>query len=662
MTLVIVPFHESAFERVTGQFLATARPSDQLCWIDAPEGIGREDRIISQKPVGGRSRALNEAWSRHRQAHDRLLIADEQLTLSEGWSSAVGVLEEGVVGLDDGDGAVRPIYRLSARFIVLGRDYIEKRGSLDGPGEVLSTQAAYPKGTGKREICRLAIARGAYSYRRIEAIGRHKTADEFRSWSSEPDLGIYLARLPRIVAAGPHQPPVAIYTANYGPRDQMDLSCPVKEVPLHWFTDQKPQKTGPWNVHVEPARSASSKMASAHYRVLPENALPNVRFAIWLDAALRVTCPIVADLFLACLGSEGLAVLRHNERSNIDAEAVAAMRLRADCLLQDLPRVARTYRAEGYDRQELYCGGISIRDTRNERVRKLDQIWQEEVVANTPFDQLGFAYAMWKADVRPVAMPWHAIHNDIFRHEWKRGPIAHEPRAPDGLLAAYAAEKAKSEEAAASLRRLTMLALDVDHISISVGRPGPLSALLAAQRPRLICYGASYGTAADFGPLCGKTWLSFSPQSAFEKEIEETDLLLLEEPRELVPLTEELERLAPKVRRHIVLPDSPLARRAAEDFLAKSPGWVMHEADAHGAGLVCLRRDPWPVHVPSYGWLATPSRPEEILARAEAGCPVRYDARNPRDQRVLSLFAKAHSGRYLITSVERGILEVRSKR
>lgn len=228
------------------------------------------------------------------------------------------------------------------------------------------------------------------------------------------------------VSIGSSQQPVVVYTAVYGGYDVPPR--PVdQDVPVEWvcFTDDASLSADGWRMVHEPSRFDHPRMSAKWYKALPDLALPEVRWSIWIDANARVDSISFASSAVA-LADRGLAVFRHPQRDCIYLEARAS-RLTAPSKYAGQPMEEQVahYRQEGHPTHGgLYAGGTIVRDSSRSDIREVGRRWLDECVRWTYQDQLSLPVVLRRLGVTPSVFPFHLHRHGVIdsalcrMHRW----------------------------------------------------------------------------------------------------------------------------------------------------------------------------------------------------------------------------------------------------
>lgn len=209
---------------------------------------------------------------------------------------------------------------------------------------------------------------------------------------------------------------VAIYTAIFGGYDLPKLQPSCYGADFVCFTDNETlQPPGGWRVRVCRPRYDHPRLAAKWFKTRPDKALPQYRYTIWIDGSVAISTDAFASQVLASLNNSGLALCRHPDRDSVFDEVPASLEMRK---YKGLPlrEQVEHYRAQGYDGNNgLYAAGILVRDSANERIRRLGRLWMEENIRWSYQDQLSLPYLLWRLGLSPGIIPYYLWDNPLFR-------------------------------------------------------------------------------------------------------------------------------------------------------------------------------------------------------------------------------------------------------
>jgi len=198
-----------------------------------------------------------------------------------------------------------------------------------------------------------------------------------------------------------------VYTAIYGGFDEL-IEPVAQDIDVDWicFTDDASLRSDTWRVIVEPAKHEDPRLAAKWPKMLPDHALPDHRWTIWVDANLAIDSPSFVREALT-YQRNGIALFRHPQRYCIYHEAFACLR-RTDCRVMPVIEQVRSYRDIGHPpRSGLYACGVIVRDGSDPVVRELGQAWLDECLARSPRDQLSFPVLLARIGLDPGLFPFH---------------------------------------------------------------------------------------------------------------------------------------------------------------------------------------------------------------------------------------------------------------
>jgi hypothetical protein len=183
-------------------------------------------------------------------------------------------------------------------------------------------------------------------------------------------------------------------------------------------------------------------MSAKWYKAMPDEAMPDVRWSIWIDANARVDSVSFAASAVS-FAQQGLALFRHPQRDCIYQEARAS-RLTARDKYEGQPLEAQVahYRDLGHPKHGgLFAGGTIVRDSSRPEIREVGKRWLDECVRWSYQDQLSLPVVLRRVGVTPSVFPFHLHRHGLIdsalcrMHRWwwfeRAAAIARE-RLPRG--------------------------------------------------------------------------------------------------------------------------------------------------------------------------------------------------------------------------------------
>jgi hypothetical protein len=216
---------------------------------------------------------------------------------------------------------------------------------------------------------------------------------------------------------------VAIYTAIFGGHDDLKPQPACPDVDFVCFTDDPTMRSNPWRVEVVPPRYQHPRMSATWFRTHPHVVLPEHRHTIWIDGSIVLRDASFAEEVLGYLKQGGIALMRHNKRDDLLDEAdVSVKREKYDG--QPIREQVAYYCAQGFPPGHgLWLGGVIARDSENQQIRQLNEMWMEENLRWTYQNQISLAYLLWRLGIEPGVIPLKGNRlrdNDLFRIEHHR--------------------------------------------------------------------------------------------------------------------------------------------------------------------------------------------------------------------------------------------------
>lgn len=199
----------------------------------------------------------------------------------------------------------------------------------------------------------------------------------------------------------------AVYTAIYGGVDRL-LDPAQQDVEVDWycFTDDSSLRSDTWKIVVQPGRFEDSRLSAKWPKFMPDVALPEYEWTVWVDANLDIDSPTFVRESLS-YAENGLAVFRHPLRASICHEAYACLR-RDDCrALRVLEQVRHYCREDPIEDIGLYACGVLVREASKWAGYGIGQMWLEECGRWTTRDQLSFPVLLSRLGIVPDVFPFH---------------------------------------------------------------------------------------------------------------------------------------------------------------------------------------------------------------------------------------------------------------
>jgi len=214
----------------------------------------------------------------------------------------------------------------------------------------------------------------------------------------------------------PRSERIAVYTANFGGYDRLACQPDLEGVDWFYFTDDPRLRSDRWTIRASTGRYAHPRLSAKWFKLNPHRVLASYRRTIWIDASIRVKSTTFVDELVTCLADRVLAVFPHPDRDNIFDEARVSYGM---VKYQQMPVLEQVehYRRVGFIVQELYAGGVLVRDNASRGLRRLNRDWMQENVRWTYQDQLSLPFLLWKHGIDPAKIPFNLWQNHLFSIE-----------------------------------------------------------------------------------------------------------------------------------------------------------------------------------------------------------------------------------------------------
>jgi hypothetical protein len=210
---------------------------------------------------------------------------------------------------------------------------------------------------------------------------------------------------------------VETHTTLYGALDHLPEQQvrTVSGIDFIAFVGDRALRSDTWQVrHLPPALPSDPARSARYAKLMPHVLLPDYDVSIYIDCSVELTAPPEAMQAAPLDGrAEGLACLRHPDRTTIAAEARAVIEpgLGSDGGARPTRRLSRG----GYAEQApLIWGGILLRRHLRPDVVKAMELWWRHVLRYSQRDQLSFPFVSHAESLAVAAhayearvSPWH---------------------------------------------------------------------------------------------------------------------------------------------------------------------------------------------------------------------------------------------------------------
>ena len=204
---------------------------------------------------------------------------------------------------------------------------------------------------------------------------------------------------------------IVVYTAIFGGYDGLQPAL----TPSICLTDGTVEAAKGWEIRVVESAGLDSRRAARRCKILAHEYFPDADYTLWHDGNYRLRIP-PEKAVKEWLGKRALAAFKHPHRRCIYREAEVCMRRRKDDPKRIQQQIAR-YDEQGFPQNYgLIASGVLVRCNTNIVVRKLCEIWWQEVLEYSYRDQLSFDYARWRTGLKINYIPGMIHRNEYFRY------------------------------------------------------------------------------------------------------------------------------------------------------------------------------------------------------------------------------------------------------
>lgn len=197
------------------------------------------------------------------------------------------------------------------------------------------------------------------------------------------------------MATSLHSSKIAVFTAIIGGYDQLLEPPACADCDFICFTDDAQLKSERYTIIPITAR-LEPIAESRRYKLLPHQFLPDYEFSLWIDGAVEITEPALAESVRSLLSTHDIALCTHPDNDSVYAECERCIQLQKDDT-SILTSQIKHYRNEGLPATTgLYAGGIIARRHHAPEIRQFNEAWWGEYNQFSKRDQLSLNYLLWK--------------------------------------------------------------------------------------------------------------------------------------------------------------------------------------------------------------------------------------------------------------------------
>ena len=201
------------------------------------------------------------------------------------------------------------------------------------------------------------------------------------------------------------------YSVLFGGYDRPPHAVHTAGIDYFIFTDRPDSVSAPWRAIRVDANKYGPQRTGRYFKCLGHRLFPMADRSIYFDASFMFVSPL--KRLLNDHAGVKFGLFRHLNHSDISAEAESCIRQSQDDPNTLMQQVSR-YRQEGLpEPSECFATGVLIRDLSDPAVRKVNEMWCQEIVQGSVRDQISLPYVFWKQGFRPSA-----IQGDVFYNKY----------------------------------------------------------------------------------------------------------------------------------------------------------------------------------------------------------------------------------------------------
>lgn len=214
---------------------------------------------------------------------------------------------------------------------------------------------------------------------------------------------------------------IIVYTCNVNAYDKRKPVLDIdKDTTYIYYSDDRTPIQG-WNVIKADMSIDSDPVKVCRYYKTNSHLLPPHDYSIWIDSSMGLKRTNILEYVKKSLNKADLACYYHDknekERNCIYIEGAVLMENGRGNPYKVLDQMIK-YRTEGFPEQfDLMSTGVIIR-TNNDRVKKFNEAWWNEIKNHSKRDQLSQMYAIWKTKLKyNKILEDNVYNNELVKHE-----------------------------------------------------------------------------------------------------------------------------------------------------------------------------------------------------------------------------------------------------
>ncbi|MCG8326118.1 MAG: DUF616 domain-containing protein [Chitinophagales bacterium] len=205
---------------------------------------------------------------------------------------------------------------------------------------------------------------------------------------------------------------IALYTAIFGPYDDLKPQPHIEEVDYICFTDQE-IKNRQYKLINCPAFDKDPVRSSRYFKLLPHLFLPDYEISIWHDASIQFySYDIISRLRQVLDKKSSLAVLGHPYRNCIYEEAKWCINNNKDAVPFIKKTVSILHKSEYPKHHGLAVCGLIARKHHDPVIIAFSNSWWTFYQQNSRRDQLSFNFIAWKKKLPFSYLPINIYENE----------------------------------------------------------------------------------------------------------------------------------------------------------------------------------------------------------------------------------------------------------
>ena len=216
---------------------------------------------------------------------------------------------------------------------------------------------------------------------------------------------------------------IIIYSALFGRYDTAKSYYPTKDENIKFFMFTEQDSAANWYVEKFDYTKINSdpQRAAREIKTMPHKYLPDHTYSVWVDASIKLNIYNYRNMIERNLRGYDIFMVKHGgarfKRNCSYEEARECMQLCLDNPIT-IQKQIKKYRKAGFPENYGLCSTGFIIRKNNDKVKKFNELWNEEIRLHSKRDQISVMYSVWRSGIKLNIGDGWSIYNNPYMKKY----------------------------------------------------------------------------------------------------------------------------------------------------------------------------------------------------------------------------------------------------